>query len=72
MTLNLVRSLSAALVLFAFAELLGRSSCFLLLDLNSMTYLIIASLVGWALGDTLYFAGLKWIGVSRAVPLTYS
>jgi drug/metabolite transporter (DMT)-like permease len=37
-----------------------------------MTYLIIASLVGWALGGTLYFAGLKWISVSRAVPLAYS
>jgi drug/metabolite transporter (DMT)-like permease len=47
-TLNLVRGLSATLVLFAFVELLGKSGCFLLLDMNSMTYLMIASLVGWA------------------------
>jgi len=71
-TLNLVRSMSAALVLFIFVELLGKSGCFLLLDVNLIMYLIVASLVGWALGDTLYFVGLKWVGVSRAVPLAYS
>jgi drug/metabolite transporter (DMT)-like permease len=70
---NLYRSsMSAALALLIFVELLGKSGCFLLLDLNSTTYLIVASLVGWALGDTLYFAGSKQIGVSRAVPLAYS
>jgi len=71
-TLNLVRSMSAALVLFTSVEVLGKSRYFLLLNLNSTTYLTIASLIGWALGDTLYFAGLKWIGVSRTVPLAYS
>jgi len=71
-TLNLIRSISAALVLFTFVEVLGKSRYFLLLNLNSTAYLMVASLVGWALGDTLYFTGLKWVGVSRAVPLAYS
>ncbi len=71
-TLNLIRSTSAALVLLIFVELLGKSRYFLILDLKSTMYLIVASLIGWALGDTLYFAGLRWIGVSRTVPLAYS
>jgi len=64
--------MSATLVLSIFVQLLGKLKYLLLLDPNSTAYLMVASLVGWALGDTLYFTGLKWTGVSRAVPLAYS
>ncbi len=63
-TLNLVRSTSATLVLFIFVELLRKLGYLLLLDINLTMYLIVASLVGWALGDMLYFIELKWIGAS--------
>jgi uncharacterized membrane protein len=64
--------MSATLVFFIFVQLLGKLKYLLLLDLNSTAYLMVASLVGWALGDTLYFTGLEWAAVSRAVPLAYS
>ncbi|MEM2910273.1 MAG: DMT family transporter [Nitrososphaerota archaeon] len=70
--LNLVRSCAAAVFLLVFVLALDKGEYFLLLLTPSAIYLIAASLVGWALGDTLYLVSLKHIGVSRAVPLTYS
>ncbi|MEM1991878.1 MAG: DMT family transporter [Nitrososphaerota archaeon] len=70
--LNLVRSCAAAILLLVFVLVLDKSKYFLLLYTPSAVYLIAASLIGWALGDTLYLISLKHIGVSHAVPLTYS
>lgn len=70
--LNLVRSSAAAALLFVFVLALNKYEYFLLLYTPSAAYLLAASLIGWALGDTLYLISLKHIGVSRAVPLTYS
>lgn len=70
--LNLVRSCAAAIILLMFVLVLNKSEYFLLLCAPSAIYLITASLIGWALGDTLYLISLKHIGVSHAVPLTYS
>ncbi|MCS7135764.1 MAG: DMT family transporter [Nitrososphaerota archaeon] len=70
--LNLVRSCAAAILLLIFVLVLDKSKYFLLLCTPSAAYLLAASLIGWALGDTLYLISLKHIGVSHAVPLTYS
>ncbi|MCL7398625.1 MAG: DMT family transporter [Thaumarchaeota archaeon] len=70
--LNLVRSCAAAAILLIFVLVWDKSGYFLLLYTPSAAYLIAASLIGWALGDTLYLISLKHIGVSHAVPLTYS
>ncbi|MEM1666586.1 MAG: DMT family transporter [Nitrososphaerota archaeon] len=70
--LNLARSCAAAILLLVFVLVLDKSKYFLLLYTPSAVYLIAASLIGWALGDTLYLISLKHIGVSHAVPLTYS
>jgi len=72
LSLNLIRSSAAALFLFAAMVILGKISYFSILDKTSIVYLVGGALAGWAIGDTLYFLGLKWIGVSRAVPLTYA
>ena len=70
--LNLVRSCAAAAILLIFVLAWNKGGYFLLLHTPSAAYLIAASLIGWALGDTLYLISLKHIGVAHAVPLTYS
>lgn len=70
--LNFIRSCAAASFLLIFVLALNKDEYFLLLCTPAAVYLIAASLIGWALGDTLYLISLKHIGVSHAVPLTYS
>jgi len=70
--LNLVRSGAAALLLLAVNIALGRIGYFTILDGVSAAYLVGGALAGWAIGDTLYFLGLRHIGVSRTVSLTYA
>ncbi len=70
--LNFIRSCAAAIFLLIFMFVLDKNKYFLLLYTPSAVYLIAASFVGWAFGDTLYLVSLKHVGVSRAVPLTYS
>ncbi len=70
--LNLVRSSAAAVFLFLTTLFLGRLDYFSRLDFASALLLVGASVLGWAVGDTLYFVSLKFIGVSRTAPLTYA
>jgi len=70
--LNFVRSLAAVVFLFFVALVLGKLGYFFKLDFSSALLLVAASVLGWAVGDTLYFVSLKFIGVSRTAPLTYA
>jgi uncharacterized membrane protein len=70
--LNLVRSIPATAFLFLITLLSGSLDSFSKLDLIIAGQAIGASLISWLIGDTLYFLGLRSIGVSRAVPIAYS
>lgn len=70
--LNFVRSIPATVFLFLMVLIFGKLNFFSVLDPLQALYVIGASFVSWFLGDTLYFVGLKSIGVSRAVPVSYS
>ena len=70
--LNLIRSSAAAVFLFFVAFFFNRLSYFLALDPMMFSILLAASVLGWAVGDTLYFVSLKFIGVSKTAPLTYA
>lgn len=70
--LNLVRSVPATAFLFAMTLAFGRLDHFGRLDPMTAVYVIGASVISWLAGDTLYFFGLRSIGVSRAVPIAYS
>jgi drug/metabolite transporter (DMT)-like permease len=70
--LNLVRSIPATVFLFLMTLLSGSLDSFSKLDLAIAGQAIGASLISWLIGDTLYFLGLRSIGVSRAVPIAYS
>ncbi len=70
--LNFVRSIPAIAFLFLMTLVFGRLDSFGKLDPMLTLYVVGASIVSWLIGDTLYFLGLKSIGVSRTVPITYS
>ncbi len=72
LTLNLFRSSSAAM--FIFLMLLPSQSLNHMseLPLSLAGLICFTSLITWGLGDTLYFLGLKLIGVGKTVPMTYS
>ena len=70
--LNLVRSIPATAFLFLMTLLSGGLDSFHKLDLAIAGQAVGASLISWLIGDTLYFLGLRSIGVSRAVPIAYS
>jgi len=71
-TLNLFRSFSATVYAFLMLYLLGKWSLLYELDMASMTYVGITSLLILVVGDMLYFTGLKSIGVAKTVPIAYS
>ena len=70
--LNLFRTLPAAVYAFLALSLLGKWSLLFKLDMLSLTYVAISTLLVFTLGDTLYFIGLKRVGVAKAVPIAYS
>jgi DME family drug/metabolite transporter len=70
--LNFFRSLPAAVYAFLALYLLGRWTFLYDLDVVSLAYISIASLLVLAAGDTLYFIGLKSVGVAKTVPIAYS
>lgn len=70
--LNLFRSLPATIYAFLALYLLGKWSFLCELDIVSVAYISISSLLVLAGGDTLYFVGLKSLGVAKAVPIAYS
>lgn len=71
-TLNLFRSLSATVYAFLALYLLGKWIFLSELDMVSLAYISISSLLVLAAGDTLYFIGLKSVGVAKTVPIAYS
>ncbi|MCK4243769.1 DMT family transporter [Candidatus Bathyarchaeota archaeon] len=70
--LNLFRSFPAAIYAFLALYLLGKWDLLFELDVLSVTGIAISSLLVFAVGDTLYFIGLKRIGIAKAVPIAYS
>lgn len=69
---NLVRSSLAAVYSFLVLFLLGSWNSFLKIDFFTIVIMGISSILVLVAGDTLYFTGLKTIGVTKAVPITYS
>jgi drug/metabolite transporter (DMT)-like permease len=71
-TLNLFRSFPATIYAFLVLYLLGKWTLLTELNIVSLAYIGIASLLVLAVGDILYFSGLKSVGVAKAVPIAYS
>lgn len=71
-TLNLFRSFPATIYAFLVLYLLGKWTLLTKLNMVSLVYIGIASLLVLAVGDILYFTGLKSVGVAKAVPIAYS
>jgi DME family drug/metabolite transporter len=69
---NLLRSIPAAIYAFIMVYLLGKWEFLFELNLISIFYIGVSSIIVLALGDTLYFIGLRSIGVSKTVPIVYS
>ena len=69
---NLVRSSLAAVYSFLVLFLLGSWNSFLKIDFFTIMIMGISSILVLVAGDTLYFIGLKTIGVTKTVPITYS
>lgn len=70
--LNLFRSSSAASFIFLILFPLHSLNNLCKLSLALAGLICFTSLLTWGLGDTLYFLGLKMIGVGKTVPMTYS
>lgn len=71
-TINLVQSLPATIYAFLALYFLGKWSFLYELDVVSVAYIGISSLLVLAVGDTLYFIGLRFLGVAKTVPIAYS
>ncbi|MGB9914664.1 MAG: EamA family transporter [Candidatus Bathyarchaeales archaeon] len=69
---NFVRSISAALYAFLILFLLGKTDSFFNLELNTIVVMGVSSILVLVAGDTLYFIGLRTIGVTKTVPISYS
>ena len=66
---NIVRCATNAGVLVAALLLLGQAGALAALPTRTMVLVVTSGVVGLGVGDTLYMVGLKFVGVSRAVPL---
>jgi DME family drug/metabolite transporter len=69
---NLIRSIPVAVFAFFILFLLDKWSSFFNLDFNTIMIMGISSILVLLAGDTLYFIGLRTIGVTKTVPITYS
>ena len=67
---NTVRCTSTSIILLIFLALSGKLGILAELPSNALVLACISGLIGLGLGDTLYLASLKMIGVARAVPIT--
>jgi DME family drug/metabolite transporter len=72
LTFNLLRSTSVAIYSFLILFLLGSWNSFFKIDIITIAIMGISSILVLAAGDSLYFIGLKTIGVTKTVPITYS
>jgi len=66
---NIVRCATNAGVLVAVLLLLGKVGALTELPMGTVVLVVASGLIGLGIGDTLYMIGLKYVGVSRAVPL---
>ena len=66
---NIVRCATNAGVLVAFLLIFGLAGTLAALPMKTMVLVIVSGVIGLGVGDTLYMIGLKYVGVSRAVPL---
>jgi drug/metabolite transporter (DMT)-like permease len=66
---NIVRCATNAGVLVAVLLLLGKVGALTALPIGTVVLVVVSGVVGLGVGDTLYMIGLKYVGVSRAVPL---
>ena len=69
---NIVRCATNAGVLVAALLLLGNVGALTELPIGTVILVVVSGVIGLGVGDTLYMIGLKYIGVSRAVPLASS
>ena len=69
---NLIRSISVLIYAFSIVFILGKLGSVFNLDLSTITNMGISSILVLVAGDTLYFIGLRTIGVTKTVPITYS
>jgi DME family drug/metabolite transporter len=69
---NLVRSISVFIYAFLTLFLFGKWGLLFELDLVSLALIGVSSLLVLVAGDTLYFVGLRSIGVAKTVPIAYS
>jgi len=69
---NLIRSTSVLIYAFSIVFILGKLGSVFSLDFSTITIMGISSILVLVAGDTLYFIGLRTIGVTKTVPITYS
>lgn len=69
-SINIVRCACTSIVLVACLVVIGKLGILTDLPLYAVVFACVSGIVGLGLGDTLYLASLKLIGVARAVPVT--
>jgi len=67
---NIIRLTCTSIILFAFLLVIGKFTVLAGLPLDVALLASISGVIGLGVGDTLYMASLRSIGVARAVPLT--
>jgi drug/metabolite transporter (DMT)-like permease len=69
MVLNFLRCLAASIALWGIIPFSPGIQALWEAPWNSMLYLILSAIIGIAVGDTIYFRGLKLINISIAFPI---
>jgi len=67
---NIIRLTLTGSILMLLLLFLGKLALLTTLPTGSVLLASASGIIGLGFGDTLYFVSLKWIGVSRTVPLT--
>jgi len=67
---NIVRCVCTSIVLVVCLAVMGKFGVLMDLPLYAVVLASISGIIGLGLGDTLYMASLKLVGVARAVPIT--
>ncbi len=67
---NLIRSVSAAIVLLVMVVFMGKISETSKMDTTTLLFLVVSTAIGLGLGDTLYFKSLSQVGVTITVTVS--
>ncbi|HVP26794.1 MAG TPA: DMT family transporter [Candidatus Bathyarchaeia archaeon] len=67
---NIIRLTCTSVILFTLVLVIGKFTALTSLPLDVVLLACLSGIIGLGVGDTLYMASLKSIGVARAVPLT--